>query len=733
MTVEDNPNNGDERVGETAAPRSIGSRVRLFLPFILLLGLLGPFLASTWHTLSLERQSLEHSFQQELNRLVDVFADGMSDPVWNLIPDTGDHIIESIMEDERIVHVTVTSLVQGRFLEGGVEPPEEARAGLVLLQRDILHDGIRIGEVSVLVDASSMYRAMELHRLEIFAVGAGNIALSLAIVLFVFRVTSRLENESNLRALNRTLKAEIAERKEKEARLRESEARIKGIMENSPSAILLKDLEGRYQLVNSRLCEWHGLREDEIIGKTTREVFPETYSDAYLAHDREALEQDGPVIREHQALWGDGTVRTVVSTKFPVRDSDGKLTGIGTLYTDVTEHRRAEETMRQAQKMQSIGQLTGGVAHDFNNLLAVILGNAEMLGEDMEVESEEADKSLRAIYRAVQRGKNLTMRLLAFSRRQPLSPLPVDMRELASGMTDMLRRTLGETVEIRMEAVLGDWRALADPSQLENAILNLCLNARDAMPGGGEIMIRTGTRSVRDEVEAAKLDVPVGDYVTVSVRDAGIGMPPDIAGKAVEPFFTTKDVGEGTGLGLSMVYGFVKQSAGGMAIESGEGEGTTVTLYLPRAPAAVVIEDEDKKKDEAGELPAGSGETILVVEDDAELRRVARTMLEGLGYRVVAAEDAHDGMARIDAEDKIDLLLSDVVLPGGLSGPDLADAALARRPGLKVLFMSGYADRVTRNHPLPPGAKLINKPFERRQLARLVHDELTSDTASIIS
>lgn len=725
INMNDSADSGNDGGGEPGRRRT-GLRVRRFLPLILLLGLLGPFLASTWYTLSLERQSLEDSFHRQFKELADVFAEGMSDPVWNLIPESGRPLIDSLLKDSRILHVTVTSSAQGMFLEGGAEPPGEILTELVSLRRDIVHGGTGIGKISMLVDASAMYRAMASQQLQIVAVGAGNVVLSLAIVLFVFRMTARLENESKLKALNRKLEAEITERRETESRLRESEARMKGIMENSPSGIFLKDLDGRYQLVNSRILEWQDLAEDEIIGKTTREIYPERNADAYVAHDRETLEQDGPVTRDHEVPWGDGSTRTVVSTKFPVRDSDGTLKGIGTLYTDVTDHRRAEEAARQAQKMQSIGQLTGGVAHDFNNLLAVIIGNAELLDENIKNRSGDDAKYLASIRRAVQRGKELTMRLLIFSRRQPLSPAPVDMEALATGMADLLGRTLGGTIEIRTECAQGDWQGMADPGQLENAILNLGINARDAMPGGGRITIRTGTATVRTGPEAMKLGVRVGDYVTVSVRDSGSGMSADTAEKAIEPFFTTKEVGAGTGLGLSMVYGFVKQSAGGMTIESREGKGTVITLYLPLARTAAREEDDERPR----ELPRGSGETILVVEDEADFRRVALAMLEGLGYRVILAEDARDGMARLATEDHIDLLLSDVVLPGGVSGPDLAEAAHAHRPGLKVLLMSGFADELVRNRQLPNGIRLINKPFELRELARRVQDELSPGTAS---
>lgn len=706
--------------------KTANSKIGRFAPVALLLALLGPFLASTWYTLALERRTLEESFEYEVNRLADNLAQGMIVPVHDDAPTVGRALLDSLLRDDRVLRVAVTSVAHGAFLEGGTKPQYDKRP-VVVLTRDVVYGGTRIGDISMTVDASSMHRAMDSQRVQTIAVETGTVVLSLAIVMFVFRVSSRLENEANLRIVNRKLRAEVAERITTEARLRESQARIKGIMENSPSAIFLKDTNGRYQLVNPRVCEWYGLSEEQIIGKTTAEIFPGSYAEDYMAHDRAVLEEDCAITREHEMPWIDGSIHTVVSTKFPVRDTGGTLKGIGTIFTDITDNRRAAETIRQAQKMQSLGQLTGGVAHDFNNLLAVILGNAEMLDEDIPKKTEEQEKSLRSIYRAVQRGKELSMRLLAFSRRQPLSPMPVDMHELADGMTELLRRTLGAAIRVRMEPVHGDGLALADPGQLENAILNLGINARDAMPGGGEITISSGRVMIRDEADAAGLDLALGDYVTISVRDTGFGMPPDIVERAVEPFFTTKDVGEGAGLGLSMVYGFVKQSAGGMQIESREGEGTKVTLYLPCAPEGALVADERAVSD----APLGSGETILVVEDDADLRRVARSMLESLGYQVVAAEDARDGMAKLASDDRIVLMLSDVVLPGGFSGLDLAEAALVQRPDLKVVFMSGFTDRGARGQPLPSGAKLITKPFERRTIARLLSDELAAKPVEV--
>jgi CheY-like chemotaxis protein len=325
----------------------------------------------------------------------------------------------------------------------------------------------------------------------------------------------------------------------------------------------------------------------------------------------------------------------------------------------------------------------------------------------------EDDPKIQAVIRAATRGAELTQRLLAFSRKQALQPQVVDVNALAGGMIDLLGRTLGETIEIKTSSAPGLWRAIVDPGQLENALLNLAINARDAMPAGGTLVIETGNASLDDAYAERRPEVAPGDYVVLAVTDSGSGMASGVLEHAFEPFFTTKEVGRGTGLGLSMVYGFAKQSGGHAAIYSEQGHGTTIRLYLPRTEAPA-----DAPGPAEQEAPQGRGETVLLVEDSADVRRLAERLLEDLGYRVFTAEDARTALGILERVPRPDVLLSDVVLPGGLSGPDLAKEARERYPGLQVLFMSGYAEHAARiNGPVEQGAELLNKPFRKRDLA----------------
>lgn len=373
--------------------------------------------------------------------------------------------------------------------------------------------------------------------------------------------------------------------------------------------------------------------------------------------------------------------------------------------------------LTQSQRLEAVGQLTGGVAHDFNNLLTVVLGNAELLVE------QTADDPLKhplaqMIRAAALRGAGLTRQLLAFARQQTLAPAPVDVGPLVRALEPMLARTLGEHVRIGVEGG-ATWPAMVDPGQLENALLNLCLNARDAMPGGGRLTLSVENATLGPD--AAGADVQAGDYVLLKVSDTGHGIAPEHLGKVFEPFFTTKARGKGTGLGLAMVYGFLKQSGGHIAIESQAGAGTCVKLYLPRAagaPAAPAAPADD------GPAPQGGHETVLVVEDDALVRRHACSELHRLGYRVLEADGASAAMAFVDAGEHIDLLFTDIVMPGG-SGPELAAAVRARRPGAKLLFTSGYSAQAfgVANGNGPEGP-LLSKPYHRADLARMVRQAL---------
>jgi PAS domain S-box-containing protein len=390
----------------------------------------------------------------------------------------------------------------------------------------------------------------------------------------------------------------------------------------------------------------------------------------------------------------------------------------------IAERERAEEALRQSQKMEAVGQLTGGIAHDFNNLLTVITGNVDAARRHLGEQGEA--RVLRALGNALvgaERAATLTQRLLAFSRRQPLNPRPIDANKLVTGMSELLHRTLGETIAVETVLAAGLWQIEADPNQLENAILNLAVNARDAMPDGGKLTVETANTHLDRDYAANNPGISAGQYVAICVSDSGGGMNADTLARAFEPFFTTKEVGKGTGLGLSMVYGFVKQSGGHLKIYSEEGHGTTVRIYLPRLLGAEA-EAEDRAEPE---VPEGSREeTILVCEDDDDVRAYTVEVLRELGYRVLEAHDGPSALRLLERQEgKVDLLFTDVVLPSGMTGAILAKEARTLRPDLRILFTTGYArDAIVHHGRLDPGVELITKPFAYADLAARVRDML---------
>jgi signal transduction histidine kinase/CheY-like chemotaxis protein len=429
------------------------------------------------------------------------------------------------------------------------------------------------------------------------------------------------------------------------------------------------------------------------------------------------------IVKMAQQL-GAGNPQARIPPPYPVDELGGLMLVLNRMAASL-EHQNAaiedlNEKVRQAQKMEAIGHLTGGVAHDFNNMLTVILGCAEDLAEKL-ADNPELRKRAELVMAAADRGAGLTRSLLAFARRQPLDPKSVDVNTLVLQMENLLRRTFSEHIELSF--VLGPEVALAlvDPGQLETAILNLAINARDAMPLGGRLIVETGNAHL-DSFYAGRNDLPAGDYVMVAVADSGTGMKPDVLARAFEPFFTTKEVGKGTGLGLSMVYGFVKQSGGHIKIYSETGHGTIVKLYLPRANTAAAA----LPAPQPASLP-GAGEAILAVEDDDLVRAHVESELATLGYAVKAVRNGAEALEILRASGKIDLLFSDVVMPGGLSGPELAREAQLLRPGLKVLFTSGYTEStVLHRGGFDSGMQLLSKPYRRQELATKLRAMLCS-------
>lgn len=380
---------------------------------------------------------------------------------------------------------------------------------------------------------------------------------------------------------------------------------------------------------------------------------------------------------------------------------------------------RAEEALRQSQKMEAVGQLTGGLAHDFNNLLAGISGSLELMNARIaQGRLADVDKYLVAAQGATKRAAALTHRLLAFSRRQTLEPKATDVARLIGGMEDLVRRTVGPQVQIETASQAGLWPTLVDPNQLENALLNLCINARDAMPDGGRIMIEAANRTL-DKASAAARDLAEGDYVSIAVSDTGVGIPPDILERVFEPFFTTKPIGLGTGLGLSMIFGFAKQSGGQVRVHSEVERGTSVTLLLPRHRGDLTTDEVGREA--LGNHRVETGETVLVIDDEPLVRMLVLDVLEELGYAALQADDGPTGLEIIRSDAKIDLLITDVGLPNGMNGRQVADAARVIRPNLKVLFVTGYAENAVLNHGhLDAGMEVITKPFDLAALAQRI-------------
>ncbi len=434
-------------------------------------------------------------------------------------------------------------------------------------------------------------------------------------------------------------------------------------------------------------------------------------SEDQIRHGRAIANE--PVVYEHTTEKG----HQLELRRTPVSDGGFALT-----ISDMTRRAQAEGVLREAQKMQAIGQLTGGIAHDFNNLLTVILGNLEVVRAKMSGDDAQLVRIERATW-AASRGATLTAQLLAFARKQPLAPAPINLAATMPNLIPLLQRTLGEHIEIRYVETAGLWPTMADPAQLESAVLNLALNARDAMPEGGQLTIELGNRVLDDHYAHAHAEVSPGDYTMLAVSDTGHGMTAEVVAHAFDPFFTTKADGKGTGLGLAMVFGFVKQSGGHVKIYSEPGEGTTVRLYLPRARANAAAAEQRTRMPIA--LPRGSA-TILVVEDEAAVREIAVAILRDLGYRVLEAADGNEGLRVFgDHMGTIDLLLTDVVLPGKIRGRQLAERITAIRPDVRILFMSGYTENsIVHQGRLDDGVQLIAKPLRREAFARKVAEVL---------
>jgi PAS domain S-box-containing protein len=490
----------------------------------------------------------------------------------------------------------------------------------------------------------------------------------------------------------------------------------------SPVLKVVAARDGTIAAANPTFNKVLGWLPAETIGQNIVEFVEPADREAAKARLARVANGSSIMSSESVLLTRDGERRRIAWTSVP----DGEtIYAFGRDITAETEAAAAlassEAALRQAQKMEAIGQLTGGVAHDFNNLLQVVSGNLQLLARDL-AGNEPAERRIRNAMEGVARGSRLASQLLAFGRRQPLAPKVINLGKLIRGMDEMLRRALGETVEIESVVAGGLWHTLVDPGNVENALLNLAINARDAMNGSGKLTIEAGNATLDSAYARVHPDVTPGRYVMLAVTDTGVGIPPDIIDKVFDPFFSTKPEGKGTGLGLSMVYGFVKQSGGHVKIYSEPGEGTTIRLYLPRSVEA----EEDLTSHDSGPVTGGA-ETILVVEDDRGVRETVIETLADLGYRVLQAPDAKSALAIVESGIPIDLLFTDVVMPGPMKSTELARRAVERLPNIKVLFTSGYTENsIVHEGRLDEGVELLSKPYSLEQLARKVRHQFAN-------
>ncbi|MET0404169.1 MAG: response regulator, partial [Cystobacter sp.] len=535
-------------------------------------------------------------------------------------------------------------------------------------------------------------------------------------------------------------------------RLDEQQRRLRQLFDQAPGiAAVLRGRDMVFEMTNPAYDALIGHRA--VLGKPLREALPETVAQGFPELVAQVLRTGVPFVGRGVAMQLQRSVGGPLSDVHldfvyqPIIEMDGTISGVFVQGQDVTEQKRAQDelrryqehleelvrertqaleqseaerqqteaALRQAQKMEAVGKLTGGVAHDFNNLLQIIGGNLQLLQREV-AGSERGHRQLQAAVGAVDRGAKLAGQLLAFARRQPLEPVAINIGRLVRGMDDLLRRALGEDIEIETVISGGLWNTFADANQLENVILNLAINARDAMTGNGRLTIEASNAMLDDHYAQLHQEVVPGQYVLLAISDTGSGMSPEVLERAFEPFFTTKGEGRGTGLGLSMVYGFVKQTGGHVKIYSEVGHGTSLKIYLPRSHQAETAPTEVLE----GPIEGGS-ETILVVEDDLEVRATAVEMLTELGYRVLKASDGQSALAIIQSGVPVDLLFTDVVMPGPVRSPELARQAKAALPELEVLFTSGYTENaIVHGGRLDAGVHLLSKPYRREDLARKI-------------
>ena len=541
-------------------------------------------------------------------------------------------------------------------------------------------------------------------------------------------VTEQRRYESVIQQQNAQLEARVRERTAEleqanseidqiAGALRRSEHRLQLIIDSIPAMIAYVDSQEIYHFANRGYADWFGYPKDEIVGRNIREVVgDEAY--AQIQPQIERARGGERVCYEYSRTGPGGRLLHARSVLVPEVGADGKaVVGLFVMSTDITEQRANQAALVQAQKMEAVGQLTGGLAHDFNNLLTIIIGNLSALQE--RPEGVQMAEYVGPALQAARRGAELIRRLLTFSRRQTLEPTAVEVGSLVHNMTHLLVRSLGETIKVRLRLPGEPLHALVDPHQLENAILNLALNARDAMPDGGELTIAVTLRALDTDLARAA-EVPPGDYVQIDVSDTGCGIDAAVLPRVLEPFFTTKPFGRGSGLGLSMVYGFVRQSGGNLRILSTRGKGTNVRFVLPMTAAPQTVAPDIERP--AGRLPLRDG-PVLLVEDEPEVRKVIRMQLTALGHPVIEAGDGIEALSLLENVADIAILVSDTVMPGGIGGPELAARARTLRPGLPVLLITGYASE-SFSAAAEADVPVLRKPFDQPALAKALAELL---------
>ena len=539
-----------------------------------------------------------------------------------------------------------------------------------------------------------------------------------ALIDYTVTTSAKLAEATNL--LQEKNEDLAAQERERSVQLQEKETLFQTFFKHSSQChvvvVVTEEGKFRYEEINPATLQLYGLAREQVIGFTVDHLFDQNTAAQLNAHLTHCLQQNEP--HRYERVKGETIIEALAT---PVPSEDGAIKRIIITAGDVTQRRQLEEQLRQSQKMEAVGQLTGGLAHDFNNLLTGISGSIDLL--DTRIAQGRMDNIQRYILTArgaTKRAASLTHRLLAFSRRQTLVAKPTDLNRLISDLDELVRRTVGPSITVEFVAAAGLWLTFVDQNQLENAVLNLCINARDAMPDGGRLTVETGNKWL-DQRAAKERDLTAGQYVSLCVSDTGVGMPPDVAARAFDPFFTTKPLGEGTGLGLSMVYGFVRQSGGQARIYSEPNAGTMVYLYLPR-----YVGESEKLESQTDIVEAptvGNGVTALVIDDEPSVRMLVTEVLGDMGFISIEADDGKTGLNILDSSRHIDLLITDVGLPGGINGRQLADAGLVLRPDLKVLFITGYAENaVVGNGHLKRGMQVLTKPFAMEELARRVKD-----------